>query len=179
MQTVKMHHRWIIPLLMFLGFFLDGSLSLIFGQYFYSDSNQMAPQLFLLAIVMVTFADLEDSPLLFWYALVAGVAYDLFYTGLIGQYMLLAPLTYLLSRYLLQYFLKRPIYVLSAFVISIVASQVILYGLALFFKMGSLSLGLFLINVLAPTIILNVGLFLIFYWPGQYLLHFLVRDFRR
>ena len=159
-----LHRRWIVLILLMLGFFLDGSFSLVFSQNFYVNDLQMAPQLILLEIVLATFA---------------GLSYDLFYTGLIGQYTLIVPLAYLLTKYLLNYFKERPIYKLAAFIIAVFISQLILYFLAVFFGMTNENPWQFISNALAPTILLNVVLFLIFYWPSQKLLGLMYIEHRR
>ncbi|MFC6316308.1 rod shape-determining protein MreD [Lapidilactobacillus achengensis] len=172
MQAEKFQHRWLIPLVILLGFFSDGSLSLAFSGFFFDNSLQMAPQLFLMALVLCTFA-MPASNLLFWYALLGGLAYDLFYTGLIGLYTLIGPLTYLLTKFLLNYFGKQPIYQLGTFVITVLVGQVILFFLADFFNLTSASLGSFISDALGPTILLNVILFAIFFWPTRWLLQFI------
>ncbi|MFD1466133.1 rod shape-determining protein MreD [Lapidilactobacillus mulanensis] len=173
-----LHRRWIMLILLVLGFFLDGSLSLVFSQFFFVNDLQMAPQILLLEVVLVTFAA-PDEPLLFWFTLFCGLFYDLFYTGLIGQYTLIVPLTYLLTKYLLNFFKDRPIYKLAAFIISVLVAQVILYFLALFFGMTSENIGQFIINALAPTILLNVVLFIVLYWPSAKLLGLMYIEHRR
>ncbi|GEL13009.1 hypothetical protein FC15_GL000607 [Lapidilactobacillus concavus DSM 17758] len=173
-----LHRRWIVLILLMLGFFLDGSFSLVFSQNFYVNDLQMAPQLILLEIVLATFAAPDES-LLFWLALFAGLSYDLFYTGLIGQYTLIVPLAYLLTKYLLNYFKERAIYKLAAFIIAVFISQLILYFLAVFFGMTNENPWQFISNALAPTILLNVVLFLIFYWPSQKLLGLMYIEHRR
>lgn len=177
-QPRQYQHRWLLPLVIAVNFFLDGSLSLAFSNLFYDNNLQMAPQLILLSVVMCTFA-FPESKMLFWYALVAGLAYDLFYTGLIGQYMLIVPLTYLITKSLMNYFLPSAIYELGADIICVLVGQLILYFLAHFFGMTQAGVGQFISNALAPTIILNVLLFLIFYWPNKWALHFIHRNHGR
>ncbi|WP_261805721.1 rod shape-determining protein MreD [Lapidilactobacillus luobeiensis] len=172
MKVEKFQHRWLLPVVILLGFFIDGSLALAFSNFFYDNNLQMAPQLFLMALVVCTFA-MPSSNLLFWYALVGGLAYDLFYTGLIGLYTLIGPLTYLLTKALLAYFGKQPIYQLGTFVIAVFIGQVILYFLADFFNLATVSLGGFISDALAPTILLNVVLFAIFFVPARWLLQFI------
>lgn len=169
-----LHRRWIIFILLFLGFFLDGSLSLVFSTSLFAGALQVAPQLLLMAVVLTTFMD-PDEPFMFWTMLVLGLFYDLFYTGVIGQYTVILPIAYLLTRYLLSYFEPKFIYRLADFVLVVLIAQVILYALTLLFTIQEQSLFSFLGNVLAPTILFNIILFAIFYWPSQKLLDLMNR----
>ena len=93
--------------------------------------------------------------------------------------MLIVPLTYLMTKALMNYFLPSAIYELGADIICVLVAQMILYFLAHFFGMTQAGVGQFISNALAPTIILNVILFLIFYWPNKWALHFIHRNHGR
>lgn len=171
----KLHRRWLILILLLAGFFLDGSFSLVFSQSLFAGDLQIAPQLILMATVLTTFMA-PDEPWLFWLFLFTGLLYDLFYTGLIGQYTLIIPVVYLVTRYLLAYFQSKFVYRLAADVIAVLLAQVILYALALFFGLSNQNGFEFISNVLAPTILFNIVLFGICYWPSQKLLDLMYRE---
>ncbi|WP_125606179.1 rod shape-determining protein MreD [Lapidilactobacillus bayanensis] len=171
----KLRRRWLILIVLLVGFFLDGSLSLALSPSLFAGDLQIAPQLLLMEMVLATFMA-PDEPFMFWLALFCGLFYDLFYTGLIGQYTLIMPVIYLLVRYLLKYFQQKFIYRLAAFVIAVLLAQVILYALALFFALSNQSIWDFVSNVLAPTILFNIVIFAICYWPSQKLLDLMIRE---
>ncbi|KRM79935.1 hypothetical protein FC84_GL000634 [Lapidilactobacillus dextrinicus DSM 20335] len=171
----KLHRRWLILILLLVGFFLDGSLSLVLAPSLFAGDLQVAPQLLLMEMVLATFVA-PDEPWLFWLALFFGFFYDLFYTGIIGQYTLIVPVVYLLTRYLLTYFQQKFVYRLAANVIAVLLAQVILYALAVFFALSNQNVWAFISNVLAPTILFNIILFAICYWPSQKLLDLMYRE---
>ena len=83
--------RFLFPLGLFICFFLDGSLSKIFANQFFSYPYLMVSQLVVLWLIFGAFFEEDIQIPLTGFAVAAGICADLYYSGILGLFMFLYP----------------------------------------------------------------------------------------
>lgn len=155
----------------FFSFFLDGTITQIFNLQF-SDRFLMVPYLTIIWFIMaVIFLADYDVKIMIW-AFVFGYIYDSYYIGIIGIFLFLIPLIVLLTRYL-----SKLVYAsfFSSILISFIDITVVMsisYFLDRLSKIASISGSPFLVFVLWPTLIFNIIIFVIIYFPIRALFNY-------
>lgn len=155
----------------FFSFFLDGTITQIFNLQF-SDRFLMVPYLTIIWFIMaVIFLSDYDVKIMIW-AFVFGYIYDSYYIGIIGIFLFLIPLIVLLTRYL-----SKLVYAsfFSSILISFIDITVVMsisYFLDRLSKIASISGSPFLVFVLWPTLIFNIIIFVIIYFPIRALFNY-------
>lgn len=155
----------------FISFFLDGTITQIFNLQF-KNNFLMVPYLTIIWFVMaVIFLKDYDVKIMVW-AFVIGYIYDSYYVGIIGIFLFIIPIIVLLTRYLLK--VVNPFYFSSIliFFIDITILMSISYFLDRLSKIASISGSPFLVYVLWPTLIFNIIIFAIMYFPVQKLYNY-------
>ena len=101
--------RYIFPLGLFISLFLDGSLSNVWAKLFFSYPYSMMSELVLVWLVLSYYFEEEIEIPLIPFAALAGIVFDVYFTGILGLDIFLFPLivelTKVLSRYFSQSFL--------------------------------------------------------------------------
>ncbi|MFC6171776.1 rod shape-determining protein MreD [Loigolactobacillus jiayinensis] len=159
---------WLNVLLVFL-MLLDGSLSYIFGGTLHRYPDTMIIRLLVLGLVLVYFFA-PDFPHLLWIALILGLFYDSFYTGILGVYTFLFPLILLLTRWIAQFFTPAPLVIGAIYLIDLTALESCVYGMNTFMGLTTMSLSDFIPDILGPTLALNLVLFIFLYLPLRQLI---------
>ncbi|MCF6515792.1 rod shape-determining protein MreD [Lactobacillus sp. S2-2] len=155
----------------FLSFFLDGTITQIFNLQF-DNTFLMVPYLTIMWFVMaVIFLKDYDVKIMIW-SFVFGYVYDSYYIGIIGIFLFIIPLIVFLTRYLLK--VVNPFFFSSIliFFIDITVVMSISYCLDRLSKIASISGSPFLVFVLWPTLIFNILIYAIMYFPIQKLYNF-------
>ncbi len=150
---------------LFLAFFLDGSISQMFSGVFYSYPNSMVPYLTMLWLILTLyFVDFKKLHIELWAAII-GFLFDMYYTGILGIYLFAFPLVVYICR---KIYNALPQNFLSGFLVYFLGIT-ILVGLGYFANdfigLTNTSVSVFLVNILAPTLAINLIFFLIFYFP--------------
>lgn len=173
----EVNRKWLMIVWAMLCLFLDGSITLAGQAMFFSNLNHIVSQLILLAVVMITY-EVPQQKYLIWWFLALGLLYDLYFVGMVGLYTIALPAIYTLAVFFRHNF--EPIWYnkLSVFILSVTFTQIYVYVMSVFFRLTSVSLGTFFIDALAPTIILNLVLFPLFFWVGNLLLKNMYRHNR-
>lgn len=157
--------KWGFPVLAVIVMLCDGQLT----QLFASLSNQhniIAPQLLLIFFLSGYFT-FDCDGYLITTAIVVGILYDLYYYGVIGIYTLCLPLTiFLFSK--LQPLIPRniPMY-LILFLLSHFWLMVTSYLLQVIFGIAPMDLLSYIVLYLAPSLLINAILDLIFLFYGD------------
>ena len=102
MRIAKM--RYFFPIGLFLALILDGSLSHLFSAQFFSTTISVESRLVLLWLVMTICTCGDKVKHIGLWTAVAGLFFDMFYTGIIGVYVLILPVMVIFTRWIAQYF---------------------------------------------------------------------------
>jgi len=148
---------------------LDGSFSYIFGSTLHQFPDTMIIRLVVLGLILVYFFA-PDFPHLIWVALVLGLFYDSFYTGVLGVYMFLFPMVIFLTRWIAQFFTPAPLVIGAIYLIDLTVLESFVYGMNTFMGQTTMSLNDFIPNILGPTLALNLVLFIFLYFPLRQLI---------
>ncbi|GBG93959.1 rod shape-determining protein MreD [Ligilactobacillus salitolerans] len=161
MRISKM--RYFFPIGTFLFLFLDGSVSQIFASSFFSPTRAVESRLILLWLVLaICYGEVEH--LLLWAAL-AGLMFDLYFTGVLGIFTLLLPFMVYLTRNILTFFKPSFIVVLLIYLIDVTVLTALFYWVNVLIGFTSVSIVTFIGRTLGPTLAFNLASYVLLYWP--------------
>ncbi|MGP6138836.1 MULTISPECIES: rod shape-determining protein MreD [unclassified Jeotgalibaca] len=162
-QNRTLNHVYLIPILLFLGLVMDGIVMNIFSASFLDQNYVLVPRILLLLFVVFTL--LFPKQPLFLYALLFGIMYDSYYTGILGIYVTaIASCIYLVKRS--QRFLTTaPVAVFIVYFLSISYVEIFVFGVYSLLGMADLSFGTFIATRLGPTVLLNFFFLALLYVP--------------
>lgn len=159
----RLNHAYLIPLLLFLALVWDGILMQQFAPQFLDSAYTLTPRLLLLSLVTSTYF-FPKQPL-FFYALLFGLFYDSYYLGVLGPYAAaLGAIVYVQKR-LQGYWGKRAYTPVVLFLVALLLLEIFIYAVYSLLGISGVGFGAFFIVRLLPTILLNVVLFGILYYP--------------
>lgn len=159
--------RYIFPLGLFISLFLDGSLSNVWAKLFFSYPYSMMSELVLLWLVLSYYFEEDIEIPLIPFAALAGIVFDVYFTGILGLDIFLFPLIVELTKILSRYFSQSFLTIIMIFFIDIVAFVTLTYWAYSLVGITHMNLGDYLVYTLAPTLALNLVYFVILYWPIQ------------
>ncbi|MFD1671122.1 rod shape-determining protein MreD [Agrilactobacillus yilanensis] len=160
--------KWLIPIIWVVLFLLDGVISVTFQGWLFNYPWSVSIQAFLIGIVMTTYRFPEQRWLL-WTALVIGLFYDSFYSGIIGYYTFLMPAAVLFVRWVTNYLPNSALFQATVYILVLIGLEFSLYILNGFFG-ASTDFALFITYNLGPTVAVNTVLFAALYYPYSKLL---------
>lgn len=158
-----LNHAFLIPILLFLALIMDGILMNVFSGQFISQNYVFTPRLLLLGLIFS--ASFFPKQPIFLYSLLFGVIYDSYYSGVIGLYAAgLATFIYLFKK-VQNYIVLSPPVILLVYGISLIYLETFIYAMYGFIGITHISFLMFLSKKLGPTLLLNIVLFIISYYP--------------
>lgn len=162
-QNRTLNHVYLIPLFLFIGLVADGTVMNNFSSYLLDQSVVFVPRIMLLLFVVFTLF-FPKQPL-FLYALLFGVMYDSYYTGILGIYVTaIASCIYLLKRS--QKFISTaPIMVFIVYILSVCYVEIFVFGVYQLLGLATIPFATFLTTRLGPTVLLNLFILILFYYP--------------
>lgn len=173
MMKVNRWHRlkWTIVLLLFITTVIDATLPALLPSAFLGNGQVIISHITLYYLVTFAFY-FRDSNILI-YSFIFGLFYDSFNTSILGLY---AASYYIIVDIVLRikkYFPKNPYIFGMIFMVAITVLDFIVY--LFYFEIGftTVNINLFLVNRLAPTLIFNIILVIILYFPTRTLLRWL------
>ena len=157
--------RFLFPLGLFICFFLNGSLSKIFANQFFSYPYLMVSQLVVLWLIFGAFFEEDIQIPLTGFAVAAGICADLYYSGILGLFMFLYPAIVMFARALNRYYTPSFLSHILIFFVSIALLELLNYWA--YYLVGVTRVGFagFLLDTLGPTLALNLVYFILLYWP--------------
>lgn len=157
--------RYLFPIGLFICFFLDGSLSKILANLFFSYPYSMVSQLVVLWMILGVFFEEETQIPLVGFAVVTGICTDLYYSGILGLFMFLYPAIVAFARALNRYYSPSFLSHILIFFVSIALLELLNYWA--YYLVGVTRVGFagFLLDTLGPTLALNLVYFIVLYWP--------------
>lgn len=159
---------WVALGLVFL-LFLDGSLDYLFQGHFLVYPDMMQSRLVVLAVVMLVFFLPKWQHQLVT-LMVIGFLFDLFYTGILGIYIFLLPLIWLFTTYIEGFFQATLPAIGAIYLIDLTVLEIMTYMLNSFMGLTNMGVATFIPSVLGMTLLLNIMLFVILYFPLRGLL---------
>ncbi|GEN47873.1 rod shape-determining protein MreD [Ligilactobacillus pobuzihii] len=161
MRISKM--RYFFPIGAFLFLFLDGSLSHLLSQSFFTTTVAVESRLILLWSVMAICYGQVDH--VFIWSAIIGLFFDLFFTGVLGIFTLLLPFMVYLTRNVLTFFNRSFIVVLLIYLIDITVLTTLFYWANALIGFTSVSGVTFIGRTLGPTLAYNLATYVVLYWP--------------
>lgn len=149
---------------LFISFFLDGSISQMFASSLYHFPYAMVPYLTVLWLVLGFMFSTTKINYVLW-AIVIGFIFDLYYTGILGIFVFIFPLTIMLTRLLYQILTPSFFSSFLIYFIDVAFVAGLSYVAMLMIGQTQVTFSSFLVNTLAPTLALNLILLLILYFP--------------
>ena len=179
MMSKNLSLRYIFPIGLLVAFFLDGSLSYNFMSIFYR-SYSAVPYLSLLWLVFTWFFTTDDNLHLELWAAVLGVLFDWYYIGILGVFIFIFPLVMYFSKVLYRYFSASFLNNSIIYLIDLILLQWLDFFANHFIgKITGVasSTGIdFLVHDFIPTILLNLIIFVILYFPIQLFYNYCQRN---
>lgn len=155
--------RYLFPAGMIISFFLDGTIQFIFTTQLQSQTTIMVSHLLLLWLIMGIFY--SDNKHLELWAFGIGLAFDSYYTGILGIYMILLPLIVYLTKIAYQYFEPSFFVLLLIYFIDLTVLEVSYYAINEMIGFANESVTTFISTSFGPTLAFNLVLFVILYYP--------------
>ncbi|WP_373768745.1 rod shape-determining protein MreD [Weissella soli] len=157
---------WVHPLLVFVALLLDGSLAFQGAEVLYKMPMAASPYLVILAIIMPLLSGTQDQ-LSTWNmygtAFIAGLIYDIYYTGYVGVSMIGFPLMVWLASSIQQYFTTSFLWGLSTWFLTLSAYLIFDYLVFGVINVADMSGENFILFHMFPSLILNIMLYVIFF----------------
>lgn len=157
--------RFLFPIGLFITFFLDGSLSKVLANQFFSYPYSMVSQLVLLWLVLSFFFEGNIKIPLYGFAMVTGIVADLFYSGIFGLFIVLYPLIIWETKVLSKVFNENFFNTMLIFFIDVLTFELLNYWAFLMIGVIHVNFLDFVLYTLLPTLALNLVYFVILYWP--------------
>ncbi|RRK11136.1 rod shape-determining protein MreD [Lactiplantibacillus garii] len=155
----------IFPIGLFLALFLDGSLSNVFAGHLFSYPYSSALHLVLLWLIFAIFLDDRDDLAVGLWSGFVGLVFDLYYTGVVGVYVVALPLIVYLCRQIKPWLDLNFLTLLMVYIINLTIVEAFVY---IWYSMSNVidgNLADFAVYTLGPTIAVNLAIFVILYYP--------------
>lgn len=154
--------KYYAPFVFFLLMLLDGQMTRAL-EGFSKEVFFLHSHMLMLALVLASFQ--LSRRYMLTSAILIGALMDSYYIGIIGIYALCLPLIVLLCYQIFSYIEPNGFTLLLAVILFVTFLETSLLGVHLLFSLAKVDLGVFVTRTLGPTLLLNVGLFLILVFP--------------
>lgn len=156
--------KYVFIIGLFISFFLDGSVSLIFSHLLFGHLLFVPNITFIWLFYNMYFVSRMDIHVLWWSAL-AGLLYDWYYSGIIGIYVLAFPLAIYIGKLLYKYLPYNILTAMLEFVMSFAFINFFAFALNRLMSVTNMAGSFFLSHAFLPTIVFNLVVFLLLYVP--------------
>ncbi|MFZ2785756.1 MAG: rod shape-determining protein MreD [Trichococcus flocculiformis] len=162
-QNRSLHHTYFIPVVLYVLLILDGFLINAFPGQFVSEEYILVPHLALFGFVLFSYYFPKQPMQL--YAVLFGLLFDSYYSGILGVYAVaFSVIVYFVKK--MQKYLTENVFVLALlFILAIVMVDSFVFGFYSLIDITQLDFSAFASERLGPTIVLNIVLFIVFYYP--------------
>lgn len=160
-MNTKMRYFFPIGLLFFL--LLDGSISLEFSALMYAAGIAISSLLVCLWLVMaVCYAQIDH---IYFWAIIAGLIWDCFYSSIIGPMTLILPLMVYITKVAYEFFAPSFIVVLLIYLIDIAIVTGMYFMISRMDGLTNAAISTFIARSLGPSIAYNLATFVVLYFP--------------
>ncbi|WP_367295145.1 rod shape-determining protein MreD [Levilactobacillus yonginensis] len=168
--------RFGFPVGLFFLLLIDGAISQVFSVHMFRAPTAMVSHLVVLWLVCGAIFEADSSafemPLARW-AAVAGVIFDLYYTGIFGIYIFIFPLVIYLTRLMVAYIRPNFLSGLLIYFIDITVVEALGYVASRAIHLNDMAGSTFLVNTLGPTLAFNLAMFVLLYFPIRWVYNWL------
>lgn len=158
--------KYIFWIGLIIAFFLDGSLSYNLS-FFLFRSFIAVPYVSLLWLVLFALFANRFEPHLMAGAIVLGIAYDWYYTGIFGVYIFIFPVVLYLTKILYHYLSLNFVSNLIIYGVDLIVVEMLSWITSCYAskvaQIVPVSGGNYLLHAFIPTLFINLFLFIIFY----------------
>ncbi|MCI1903774.1 rod shape-determining protein MreD [Enterococcus hirae] len=154
--------RIYLPIAAILLFLIDAQITRAL-QLVGKESFLIHAHLLLIVLMMASFR-MKRKTMIFW-GIVLGLLMDLYYIGIIGIYTIAMPLTVAATYLLFSYVEANSFTLLINTIIIISIFEVSTAGLQVLFNISNISGVVFFARMLGPTLLFNIGMFLLLIAP--------------
>ncbi|MCR2820539.1 rod shape-determining protein MreD [Lederbergia panacisoli] len=155
--------RLILPFLLTLCFYFES----IFVEFLPTGTLGrdwiLVPHFLLVLLIMMGISFFRNRTLI--YAAVFGLLFDIYFTEIIGIYMVLFPIAVYISAKLAKTLFSNVFTALFTSILCVSLVETIVYGMNILVLRNSMEINEFAMIRLVPTLILNAVFFLIVYFP--------------
>jgi len=162
-QNRSLHHTYFLPIILFLLLMLDGFLLNVFARQFLNESYTLVPHLVLLGFVLFSFY-FPKQPMQV-YAILFGLLYDSYYTGILGVYIVAFSVVVYLIKSVQKHLSENVFVLVLLFFLGIVLVDSFVYGFYSVVGITQMDFSTFSSVRLGPTLVLNAFLFIVVYYP--------------
>ncbi|USS85165.1 rod shape-determining protein MreD [Fructilactobacillus myrtifloralis] len=158
-------HHFLFPIGLVIAFVFEGSIMHFFSTLL-AGTFPMVPYLtmlwFVYAIMFVR--DLHQLHL-YWWAFGIGIVYDLYYIGVLGIYTFIFPLIVYVTKLMTTYIEENVVSGTLIYLIDVIIVLILGYGAGRIAHLVYFSGVHFMAFAFGPTILLNLIIFLLLYYP--------------
>lgn len=162
-MNVNFKKSFLPPILLFVFFLIDGVLAAIFSKTFYDGSYILIPRTIIMIFVLMSFYLPRNKVLV--YAILFGLLYDSYYSGILGVYVALFPIVVYLTEKLRKVLNPNPLVVGMMLIINLSLVETVLYFFYQILGVNTMEVNAFLAERLGPTLLLNSVIFIFLYYP--------------
>lgn len=159
----KTNVAYFFPLGLIICVFLDGTLSSLYASHLFTTDITIESRLALFWLVMAVFYGKVDH--LLWWAFLTGLVFDIYYTGILGIFIIIFPLIVYLNREVYRFFTSIFLVVLLIYLIDITIVSALAYWANNLIGLTNVNVADFSLHVLWPTIVFNLALFVLLFIP--------------
>lgn len=156
--------RYVFIIGLFIAFFLDGSISLIFSHLLFGNFMFIPNLTFIWLFLGMYFINRTNEHIEMWAAII-GLVFDLYYTGIIGVNVIIFPLAIYIGKKLYQYLPTNVLMGIVSFGINIVLINMLSFWLNRLMHVTNYSGSYFIVHAMIPTLIFNLIIFMILFIP--------------
>lgn len=152
-----------VPLVMILMFLLDGIVMNHFSPLLIESGYTLMPRMVVITLVMLTFW--IENPRMFWFAVIVGLMYDSYYSGILGIYMAIFAAIVRFAWVIRGRMSLNPFTLGVALVVLLSLTEVSVYGVYLLQGFTTMAWRDFVVQRLTSSLVLNLVLYYILYFP--------------
>ncbi|CAK1233857.1 Cell shape-determining protein MreD (MreD) [Fructobacillus cardui] len=157
--------RIVYPLILILLFFIDGNIMSSFGVFLLHSPFHIIPTLTLIWFFYAIQFEATSFVPYYFYVVVFGLLFDVYYTGIIGTYTVAFLAATILMDKLRPYFDERLMSGMLLLLVGLLTYLVVTYFAGSMINIANLSLFSFIIQDVFPTAALNLVLAALGYYP--------------
>lgn len=162
-MNMNLKKSFLPPLIIFCFFLIDGVLAALFSKTFYDGNFVLVPRLIVISFVMMSFYLPRNKMLL--YAIIFGLLYDSYYSGVLGVYVALFPIIVYITEKLKKVLNPNVLVVGMVLIINLSMVEGALYLFYQVLGQNTMDVNSFLAERLGPTLLLNSAIFIFLYFP--------------
>lgn len=152
--------NFLLPVIFAIIFVLESVFVGLLPQFGYKAEGVFVPHFLFIALLFSSIFVNRNLTLI--YAVIFGFLYDLFYTGLLGVYAYLFPLTIYIISLLMKSLQQNTIILISVGMLAITFLEFIVYGIVVVVQQSSMPMEMFLQQRLFATYLLNLIFLVLF-----------------